>query len=352
MELVIDGYVNDKHKVETGISQGSPVSPIPFLTYISSVFEQIKARLPHVTSLSFMDDHTFLAAGLSVTEITKTLEKEGKIALHWGESNAVTYDISKTEAILFSKARNRKLAKQLLESQLQFGGQTLSFSRKATRWLGMWLDCPLNFGAHVSERLRKAEVAENRIKGLSRMYGLAPALVRRIQIAAVQSVALYGAELWWKNQKNHQDEIQKLINRQARTITGMYPSTPIAALMNEARLIPAHILLDFCQRKYACRILSLPDSILTKEILPFSLQVGDGNVQPGEQPENDLLWSSSQRSTLYGQRLARQVAINFCIDPAEGVEPIQPVPTLTFPGNFLLKIGIRLSMRLKAELLI
>ena len=85
----------------------------------------------------------------------------------------------------------------------------------------MWLDSRLTFGPHVSERLRKAKTAENRIRGLSKIYGLPPALVRRIQIAAVQSVALYGAELWWKNQKNHQNEIQKLINRQARSITGM-----------------------------------------------------------------------------------------------------------------------------------
>lgn len=42
----------------------------------------------------------------------------------------------------------------------------------------------------------------------------------------------------------------------------MYPSTPIAAFMSEAGLTPAHILLDFHQRKYAYRILSLPESRL------------------------------------------------------------------------------------------
>ena len=30
VELVVDGYVNAKQKVETGIPQGSPVSPILF----------------------------------------------------------------------------------------------------------------------------------------------------------------------------------------------------------------------------------------------------------------------------------------------------------------------------------
>ncbi len=72
----------------------------------------------------------------------------------------------------------------------------------------MWFDSRLTFNSHVNEKSRKAKIAESRINGLRKTYGLSPALVRRIQIAAVQSVALYGAELWWKNQKTHQHEIQ------------------------------------------------------------------------------------------------------------------------------------------------
>lgn len=64
-----------------------------------------------------------------------------------------------------------------------------------------------------------------------------------------------------ENQKSHQIGIQKLINHQARLITGMYPSTPIEALINESGLVPAHVLLDFvtileqiafCEREYCC----------------------------------------------------------------------------------------------------
>ena len=81
VELVIDGYVNPKHKVETGIPQGSPVLLVLFLIYISGVFLEIESRLPQVTCLSFMDDLGFLAAGNSVIEIKKILEKAGKLTL-------------------------------------------------------------------------------------------------------------------------------------------------------------------------------------------------------------------------------------------------------------------------------
>ncbi len=128
-----------------------------------------------------------------------------------------------------------------------------------------------------------------------------------------------------------------MINRQTRSITGINPSTPVATLMSESGLVPAHILLDFQQRKYAYRLLSLPDSIPTKAILPITLRIGDGNAQPDDQPEQDSIWASNERVVTYGQQLIRQVSINFTIDLAEGTEPIQAVPNSFFPGKLMIE---------------
>ena len=237
---------------------------------------------------------------------------------------------------MFSKARRQKLAK-LLETSVRIGGEVVLFKKEATQWLGVWLDNHLNFAFHVNKRMKKVKAAEAQIKGLSKTYGLYPGLVRRIQVAAVQSVALYGAELWWKGQKNYEKDLQKLINRQARSITGMYRSSPISPLMNDSGLLPAHILLDSRQRAYAHRILCLPDSVPTKDILPITLRTGDGNAQPEELPEYDLIWSTNQRIRTYGQHLAKQVSVSFSIDPAEGVEPILPMPIQSFPGKICME---------------
>lgn len=43
--------------------------------------------------------------------------------------------------------------------------------------------------------MKKAKVAEFRIKRPSKIYGLYPEFVQRIQIIAVQSVVFYGAKL-------------------------------------------------------------------------------------------------------------------------------------------------------------
>ncbi len=115
----------------------------------------------------------------------------------------------------------------------------------------------LKFTSHINERVRRARTAEILIKGLTKSYGLVPGLVRRIQLSVVQSMALYSVELWWKGQKSHKRTIQQMLNRQARSITRMYPSTPLHPLLCEAGLAPASTLLDHCQRLYAYRLLSL-----------------------------------------------------------------------------------------------
>lgn len=100
IQLFIDGDENNERDIETGIPQGSPVSHILFLIYISGVFDNVTESCPPVTSLSFIDDLGFIVSGSSVKEVVKTLEKT---VLEWGKRNTVTYDISKTEAAHFSK---------------------------------------------------------------------------------------------------------------------------------------------------------------------------------------------------------------------------------------------------------
>lgn len=246
---------------------------------------------PLVTSLPFIDDLGFIASGSSVKEVGKVLEKVAETVLEWGTQNAVTYDTSKTEAVLFSKSHCQQLNKQLQETRVIVGGKRIQFNKEATQWLGVWLDSQLKFTTHINEKVKRARTAEIQIKGLTRTYGLVPGLVRRIQLATVQSTALYGAELWWKGQKNHGETIQKLINRQARSITGMYPSTPIHPLFCEAGLIPASTILDYRQRLYAYRLLKLSDKHPAKNILSISLREGDGAIQPEEIPDNNLTWT-------------------------------------------------------------
>ena len=135
--MVIDGYTNSKQKVETRILQGLQVSLILFLIYVSGMFFELEKKLPGITCVLFVDDLGFLTSSYSISIVEKLLEKAGKITLEWGANNSVTYDMNKTEAVLFSKACHQKVAKQISETQLRFGVETVFFKKEATRWLGV-----------------------------------------------------------------------------------------------------------------------------------------------------------------------------------------------------------------------
>jgi len=118
-----------------------------------------------------------------------------------------------------------------------------------------------------------------------------PGCDNQVQIAAVQSVALYGAELWWQGQKDQLAGIQLMINRQAHAITGMLKSTPVGPLVCEAGLAPAEALLEARQLRYTTRLLSLPENHPAKKILPVSFREGDQHAQPGEQTPGNQQWA-------------------------------------------------------------
>ena len=74
-----------------------------------------------------------------------------------------------------------------------------------------------------------------------------------------------------------------------------------------------------------------------KNILPISLRKGDQDVQPGEIPENSLMWTQNSRPTLYGQWLAGQITFYHAIDPADGVEPAQKAIFSKFNADVIVR---------------
>lgn len=68
------------------------------------MFYMVIATLPEITFVLFINNLGFLANGNSIKEVTISLEITGKTVLRWGLSNIVTYNIIKTETILFFKA--------------------------------------------------------------------------------------------------------------------------------------------------------------------------------------------------------------------------------------------------------
>ena len=75
--------------------------PILFFIFTGRVFDSVMQFCPLIMSLTFVDNLGFIVLGSSVKVIASSLGKIAKIIIEWGKTNAVIYNIWKTEAILF-----------------------------------------------------------------------------------------------------------------------------------------------------------------------------------------------------------------------------------------------------------
>jgi len=95
---------------------------------------------------------------------------------------------------------------------------------------------------------------------------------------------LYGAELWWKGQKNTVQEVQRILNEQGRRITRCFRTTPQGALMNDAGLRPANAILNNRVRHYKMRQMMMPDATGRGKMIEMK-----GNVVPRVEGIDELI---------------------------------------------------------------
>ena len=137
--MSVDGQDDSPREVTTGLPQGSPISPVLFAIYIADIHAAVEDQVEDSRGISFDDDVTWLVEGRDIGEVVRKLERCVAASLEWAESNAVRFETSMTEAILFS----RKRAHRKCQAPIWVGEQTVRFAPEATWWLGIWLNSEL-----------------------------------------------------------------------------------------------------------------------------------------------------------------------------------------------------------------
>jgi len=129
------------------------------------------------------------------------------------------------------------------------GNGFIRFNREETRWLGVWMDVHLTFKEHHNQCMKKARAAEARLRSLTGAHGVVPVCMRALHVACMKAVALYGSKLCRNpNEGSWRDNLQLLLNRQARSTLGALPTTPRGTLLRDSGLTPASVALDARQQ--------------------------------------------------------------------------------------------------------
>ena len=97
--------------------------------------------------------------------------------------------------------------------------------------------------------------------------------------ACIQSVAMFGAELWWKGEGargtvGRAGDLQLLVNRQAQATTGAFRTTNLGALSMESGLRPATSQLENRQWRFGLHLLSLPRGEKARRIVGADMAIG------------------------------------------------------------------------------
>ena len=163
-----------------------------------------------------MDDVTWLVEGTDLNDVVSKLERCAAASLQWASCNAVRFETSKTEAVLFSKRRKHRRC----DRDIRVGGQSIRVAPAATRWLGIWLDSTLSLAENQKRRIAKTRQAEARLRRIVNKYGVPPAAARNLLTSIVQGTMLYAAELTWRGQKGVEKKHQTAINRLGRSTLG------------------------------------------------------------------------------------------------------------------------------------
>src|SRR6201747_180477 len=244
LRLVFKGNIELFKPINTSIPQGSPISPILFLIYIQDLFKSNSIKF-----LSYIDNILLIVSSKSFKQNIKILEQETKVLFELSTKYVIKFDIDKTELIYFNSGK-----KQLY---LVLPNRNIVLPIKLVKWLGIHFDYNLKFKEHIAIRTSLAKQALyriNRLVNISR--GLSPFAIRQLYLACITSVADYGSELWWDNNKSIRP-LQAIQNLATRKILGVFKTAPLLPMQIESALPPVIIRLNHKLRCYTLRALKL-----------------------------------------------------------------------------------------------
>ena len=219
------------------------------------------------------------------------LTEAARASIDWAAQNGVAFDHGKTEAAIFQR---RKVTSPT--ATVTVGNNAIPFNKAATRWLGIWLDSQLTLKEHHAVRLKNGRNAMTRLRRLTGQVGLSPANSRKVMTACIQSDAMFGAELWWKGDHvprtiGRADELQLLVNQEARAATGCFRTTNLGALSMESGLRAATVQLENRQPRFGLRLLSLPLGDQARGVVGAPTEIG-------RQLTNALAYAGAMESTV------------------------------------------------------
>ena len=236
--LVVQGQESESFPVETGVPQGSTLSPILFLFYNAELLDTCNQPRQRLSAIGFADDVNILTYGRSTEINCHTLEQAHAKCL------GMSFAPAKYELIHFTRHRT----KFNLQANRNLG-TVIKTPALDVLVLGVWLDSKLQWAAHAREVKKKALVQQYALQKITAStWGATFIRARQIYTAVVRPAISCGASVWKNPLGVKAGKLMPLLrtvqNGCLRTVAGAYKATPIRSLEVETYILPVDIYLN------------------------------------------------------------------------------------------------------------
>ena len=242
-KVKVGGNISKCSKVESGVPQGSSISPLLFILYINDLIANTKAEL----TLFADDTHMYLEAEDMIILENNTQEEINKIK-SWMDENKISLNPAKTQLLLINPS-----TKCTGNFKLHIGQNDLEIRNEA-KYLGVHIDSTLSWNTHIQILCKKLSSAIGQMARLRTV--LSNSALRSVYFAIFHQHLQYGIAAWGFTSAANLKRIDTLQRKAIRLLSRSKLSENLDPVHKALRIMKPSDVRDFEIAKFMHRLKS------------------------------------------------------------------------------------------------
>ncbi len=219
-----------------GVPQGGLISPTAFALCIDGYLNRLNDG--GATTIAFADDIVILCSGPDIATLGNIVQSKLKILEDWSKKSGLTFSVSKTNAMIFTKKT------KFVKPRLKLSDEVIEYADKV-KYLGVYLTPRLSWTVHIKEKVSACRRLLFMLLSMVRKtFQMTLKGLRWIYTMCVRPKLLYASHIWGANLNEVQKlELQKINSLGCRLLAPCWKSTPKMTLEVLWNVMPLHLLI-------------------------------------------------------------------------------------------------------------